>query len=92
MNGNSQVIDLNASGALTIGIGATLTDLTNTGGSGPLLIQSTSGTAGIVTNQGTWTRNGSGTSVVSVAFNNSGTALNPAQVELHEQDTSARGR
>ena len=39
VNGNSQVIDLNASGALTIESGATLTDLTNTAGSGPLLIK-----------------------------------------------------
>src|SRR5436309_14760837 len=52
--------------------GATFDDQSTTGGT--FTIQSTAGTAGAVTNLGTWQNSGAAaTSAVNVAFNNSGT-------------------
>ena len=71
-NDFNDVIDLNSGSSLIVDVGATFTDATTSGGGNALLIQSTSGTAGTVTNLGTWQKTGNGKTVVNVAFNNSG--------------------
>ena len=69
-NGINDVIDLNSGAVLQLDAGATFNDATTTTGSNALLIQSNSGTAGTVTNLGTWekTGNSSGNDTISVAF------------------------
>ena len=64
------MIDLNNGAALQLDAGATFNDTTISGGGNALLIQSTAGTAGTVTNLGTWekTGNSSGNDTISVAF------------------------
>ena len=71
-NDFNDIIDLNNGSSLIVDVGATFTDATTTGGGNALLIQSTGGTAGTVTNLGTWQKTGNGKTVVNVAFNNSG--------------------
>ena len=69
-NNFNDVIDLNNGAALQLDAGATFNDTTISGGGNALLIQSTAGTAGTVTNLGTWekTGNSSGNDTISVAF------------------------
>ena len=52
-NNFNDVIDLNDGSVLQLDAGATFNDATTTGGANALLIQSTAGTAGTVTNLGT---------------------------------------
>ena len=69
-NNFNDVIDLNNGAVLQLDAGATFNDTTISGGGNALLIQSTAGTAGTVTNLGTWekTGNSSGNDTISVAF------------------------
>ena len=78
LSGNSAVtgfggiINLNDSGQLIVASGALFDDQTTTGGT--FTVRSIAGTAGAVTNLGTWQKSGSSSdSVVSVAFNSTGT-------------------
>ena len=70
MNNFNNLIDLNNGSVLQLDAGATFNDATTTGGANALLIQSTAGTAGTVTNLGTWekTGNSSGNDTISVLF------------------------
>ena len=72
-NNFNDVINLNNGALLQLDAGATFNDATTTGGANALLIQSTSGTAGSVTNLGTWEKTGNGSSIISVEFSNTGT-------------------
>src|SRR5579871_2217634 len=80
-NNFNDIINLNNGSSLTVDTGATFTDATTAGGGNALLIQSTAGTAGTVTNLGTWQKTGNGKSVVNVAFSNSG-SINAQQGTL----------
>ena len=70
VNNFNNSIDLNNGSVLQLDAGATFNDATTTGGANALLIQSTAGTAGTVTNLGTWekTGNSSGNDTISVLF------------------------
>ncbi|SHN73189.1 hypothetical protein [Bradyrhizobium erythrophlei] len=85
-NNFNDIINLNNGSSLTLDVGATFTDATITGGGNALVIQSTSGTAGTVTNLGTWQKTGNGKTVVNVAFNNSG-SINVQQGTLQLMGT-----
>ena len=69
-NNFNDVIDLNNGAVLQLDAGAIFNDTTISGGGNALLIQSTAGTAGTVTNLGIWekTGNSSGNDTISVAF------------------------
>ena len=68
-SGSAPEINLNSGSSLVIESGATFTDTT---GGQPSLIQSTAGTAGTVTNEGTYVLDNNLTSAIAVAFNNTG--------------------
>ena len=74
-NNLNDLINLNSGALLQLDAGATFNDATTTGGANALLIQSTSGTAGSVSNLGTWkkTGNSSGNDKIVVAFSSTGT-------------------
>jgi RTX calcium-binding nonapeptide repeat (4 copies) len=83
-NDFNDTINLNNGSSLIVETGATFTDATTSGGGSALVIQSTSGTAGTVTNSGTWqkTGNSSGNDTISVGFTNAG-LISVQQGTLH---------
>jgi hypothetical protein len=82
----NDTINLNNGSSLIVETGATFTDATTSGGGTALLIQSTSGTAGTVSNSGTWQKTGNGTTNVNVGFGNAG-LISVQQGTLHLSGT-----
>ena len=77
---SGETLNLNNGAQLIIASSATLTDQTTTGNTTALTIGGSGAAA--VTNDGTYTKTGNGTTVVNVTFSNSGTLSNPVHVNI----------